>query len=158
MRLSVCMITYDQERYLGAAIESALVQQGDFELRVVIGVDVSSDRTLEVARSYERRYPDRVRVLSHSRRIGMMPNFLSTFAECADADYVALLEGDDRWTCTTKLEQQVEYMEANPGCAICCHDVSIRYEEPERVVSAPRNPQQLQWPLEGLLTEDHQVY
>jgi glycosyltransferase involved in cell wall biosynthesis len=39
------MITYNQERFVGEAIEGVLAQTGPFVLQLVIGEDCSSDQT-----------------------------------------------------------------------------------------------------------------
>jgi hypothetical protein len=66
--VSVLMTAYNRESFIGAAIESVLTQWwSDFELIVVD--DGSSDRTLEIAREYERR-DARVRVYANQRNLG----------------------------------------------------------------------------------------
>jgi hypothetical protein len=46
----------------------------------------------------------------------------------AKGRYVALLEGDDYWTNTNKLQRQVDFLDENQEHAICFHDVQIIYE------------------------------
>ena len=45
MKVSVCMITYNHEKFISQAIESVLMQKTDFEYELVIGEDYSTDRT-----------------------------------------------------------------------------------------------------------------
>ena len=67
-QVSVVMTAYNREPFIGAAIESVLGQTyEDFEL--VIVDDCSTDRTLEVARTYER-LDSRVRVVVNERNLG----------------------------------------------------------------------------------------
>ena len=42
---------------------------------------------------------------------------------------IAYLDGDDYWTSPAKLARQVEFLERNPDCANCFHDVSLIYDE-----------------------------
>ena len=44
-KLSVCMVTYNQERYIGQAVESVLAQETNFPIEIVIGEDCSTDDT-----------------------------------------------------------------------------------------------------------------
>lgn len=156
VRVGVCLITYNHERYLAQALDGVVAQEGDFELDVAVGVDVSSDATLEIARDYERRYPGTVRVLAHPARVGMMGNLMATFAACAGAEYVAVLEGDDRWTSKQKLQRQVGYLRENPGCTVCYHDVRVRYEtSPPRVESARRPGRRSTWTFEEFVLAPH---
>ena len=70
--VSVLMTSFNRERYIADAIESVLAQTfTDFELVVVD--DASSDRSVEIARAYERRDP-RVRVVVNARNLGDYPN------------------------------------------------------------------------------------
>jgi glycosyltransferase involved in cell wall biosynthesis len=59
--VSVLLTVYNRERYLAESIDSVLAQSfADFELIVVD--DCSTDRSLEIAREYERR-DKRIRVI-----------------------------------------------------------------------------------------------
>jgi len=62
--VSVCIPSYNHAAYLPAAIESALGQTYR-DLEVVIVDDGSTDDSHEIARAYERREPERVRVFTH---------------------------------------------------------------------------------------------
>jgi glycosyltransferase involved in cell wall biosynthesis len=70
--VSVLMTAYNREPFIGAAIESVLAQRfGDFELLIVD--DRSADRSVEIARTYERVDP-RVRVVVNERTLGQFGN------------------------------------------------------------------------------------
>ena len=107
-KVSVLMITYNQERYISQAIESVLSQQTDFSYEIVVGEDFSTDNTREVCREYQQRYPDKIRLLERDKNLGMAGNFLSTFKEC-NGQYLAVLEGDDYWVNPHKLQSQVDF-------------------------------------------------
>ena len=125
--VSVCCITYNHERFLAEAIDSVLMQVTDFEVEMVIGEDCSTDGTRAIAQDYERRFPGRVRVLTPSVNLGIMPNLMATIAAC-QGEYIALLEGDDYWTDPAKLQRQVDVLRANEDCALCFHDAEIFYD------------------------------
>ena len=61
--LSVCMVTYDQERYIRQTIESVLMQETEFSVELVIGEDCSTDGTRAIVRELAELHPDRIRVL-----------------------------------------------------------------------------------------------
>jgi glycosyltransferase involved in cell wall biosynthesis len=70
--VSVIVTAYNRESFIGPAIESVLAQTlEDFE--VIVVDDGSSDGTVDVARSYERRDP-RVRVIVNERNLGDYAN------------------------------------------------------------------------------------
>jgi len=124
MKLSVMIITYNHERFIAQAIESVLAQRVNFDYEIVIGDDCSTDGTRAVIMDFHRRYPDRIVPLIRDQNIGGCRNTESTLAAC-QGQYLAMLEGDDYWTCEDKLQRQVDFLDANPDYAICCHRVQL---------------------------------
>jgi hypothetical protein len=127
MKLSVAMITYNHERFIGQAIESVLAQQVNFDYEIVIGEDCSTDRTRAIVKDFSRRYPVHIVPLLRERNLGGPGNFIGTLAACR-GQYVALLEGDDYWTCTNKLQKQVDFLDSHPDWNICCCRAQVRNE------------------------------
>lgn len=115
-RVSVCMVTFEQEKYVDQALRSALAQDLE-DIEVVVGDDASSDRTIDIVREWARRDP-RVRVLPHGEILGPRANFMRTLPECRGR-YVCLLDGDDYWTDSRKLRMQADLLDAQPDCAVC---------------------------------------
>lgn len=52
-RVSVCMVTFEQEAYVDQALRSALTQDLE-DIEVVVGDDASTDRTIEIVREWAR--------------------------------------------------------------------------------------------------------
>ncbi len=116
--VSVNMITYNHEPYIRQAIEGVLMQQTDFEFELVIGEDCSQDRTREICFEYQRRFPDKIRVLWwHENVLKLGGNDRRVTAHCR-GKYIALCEGDDYWTDPFKLKKQVTLIEES-NCVGC---------------------------------------
>lgn len=128
--VTVCVATYNQERWIGDALRGALEQQTDFPFEVLVSDDASTDGTLAVCRDFERRYPGRVRVLSSERNLGMLANYEKLF-RAADGRYIALCDGDDYWTDPQKLQRQVDFMESTPGYGLCFAKARTYWTESE---------------------------
>jgi glycosyltransferase involved in cell wall biosynthesis len=124
IKVSVCCITYNHERFLAQAIESVLMQQTDFEVELVIGEDCSTDSTRAIVVDYQQRYPGRIRALLPTTNQGIMVNLFNTLNACK-GEYIALLEGDDYWTDPQKLALQVAVLEQQPECVLCIHDAEV---------------------------------
>lgn len=123
MKLSVCIITRNQQTWIAEAITSVLSQRTDFDFEVVIGDDASDDETPVRLREIAQLSPNRLRVLSHEARLGLVGNFVRTVEECR-GEYIAMLDGDDYWTDPDKLTLQTRYLDAHPSCALCFHQAA----------------------------------
>jgi len=86
------MTAYNREAFIADAIESVLAQTfTDFELIIVD--DVSSDRTVEIARQFAARDP-RIRVVVNERNLGDYPN-RNRAAELATGEFIKYHDSDD---------------------------------------------------------------
>ena len=121
-RVSVLIITWNHERYIEQAVGSALMQETPFEYEIVIGEDCSTDRTRDILHRLDVEYPGRLRLLCRNPNLGMMRNFMETYAACR-GEYVAFLEGDDYWTDSHKLERQIAELDAHLHWSLCFHRV-----------------------------------
>jgi glycosyltransferase involved in cell wall biosynthesis len=127
MKLSVAMVTYNHERFIGQAIESILGQEVNFDYEIVIGEDCSTDGTRAIVADFARRFPGRIVVLWRKRNLGAMRNAAGTYAAC-NGQYVAVLQGDDYWTSKDKLQKQVNFLDSHPEWAICCSRAQVKNE------------------------------
>ena len=127
-KVSVLCVTYNQIDFLEQTLESFLAQETDFDFEILIHDDCSTDGTLELVRSYEERYPGRVRGFYEEENTyskGGGRYFSRILAPAARGKYVANCEGDDYWLDTNKLQRQYDYMEANPDCTMCCSSALV---------------------------------
>jgi glycosyltransferase involved in cell wall biosynthesis/predicted O-methyltransferase YrrM len=151
--VSVVVLAYNQERYVGECLQGILAQQGDFRLELVIGDDASDDGTMDVIESWVNAIPPGavdVRLLSAEENLGISRNLERCLRACT-GDYVAICEGDDYWIDPHKLQAQVDFLRTHPGCALCFNDVYIYVEDSGEFL--PFEPQQ-QLPAEVLTTRD----
>lgn len=108
--VSVNMITYNHEPYIRQAIEGVLMQKTDFEFELVIGEDCSQDKTREICFEYQKKYPDKIRVLWWHENVSKLGgNGRRVRAHCR-GEFIALCEGDDYWIDPLKLQKQVDYI------------------------------------------------
>jgi len=113
--VSVIIPTHNGERYLPAAIESCLAQTyGTIEIIVVD--DGSEDGTRGLARKYRDRDG---RVFMIRKKNGGPASARNAGLEHATGEYVCFLDDDDVFE-TTKIEEQLNFMQAN-GHIITLH-------------------------------------
>lgn len=104
--ISVIIPAFNREAYVAEAIESALGQTCPPEEIVVVD-DGSTDRTAEIARSFEKR----VRCISQEN-LGCGAARNAGLKE-ARGSFIAFLDSDDVWL-ERKLEIQLAYLRAHP--------------------------------------------
>ncbi|MEW6368885.1 MAG: glycosyltransferase [Acidobacteriota bacterium] len=123
-KVSVVLTTYNHERYIAAAIESVLCQETPFRFELLVADDGSTDGTAQVVRAFHASHPDVVRPLLSPCNIGMMRNFCNAYRMCLGG-YVALLEGDDFWTSTKKLQRLSDALDQHPEWSGCFHSARV---------------------------------
>ncbi len=124
MKVSICTITYNQAAFIGEALDSFLQQQTDFEFEIVVSDDASTDGTRDILKSYQEKFPEKIRLLLQEKNIGMVANFYTAIAACK-GDYIALCEGDDYFTSSNKLQIQAAILDRHSEYAICFHKAKI---------------------------------
>lgn len=116
-KISVAIITYNQQDVLPQALDSVLMQQGDFDLEIIIGEDCSPDNTYAVCLDYQKRYPDIITVLHNSQNIGITANFFRVLQACT-GDFVADLDGDDYYCDPLAFQKQLDYFHQHPEVGV----------------------------------------
>ncbi len=119
-KVSVLMVTYNHEKYIAQAIESVLMQKTTFPFELLVGEDCSTDGTREIVKEYSRKYPEIVHAHLREHNLGSRENWLGIF-DASRGEYLALLEGDDYWTSSHKLQLQADLLDAHPDTSICGH-------------------------------------
>lgn len=155
MKVSVVILTYNQKDFIGKAIESALVQETNFDFEILVGDDCSTDGTQEVISEYQRNYPDKVKAILHPKNLGQngLFNTIETL-KLAQGEYIAHMDGDDYWISTQKLQKQVDFMEEHPGFSACFHNALITYEDGSSAHELNANDQKSVITVEDLVGED----
>lgn len=115
--VSVAMVTFQQETFVGEALRTALEQDLQ-DVEVIVGDDASRDGTMEIVREWEARHPGRVKVLPHASKLGQRANYLRTMQACSGT-YISQLDGDDFFLSASKLRRQVEFLDENDDCSGC---------------------------------------
>ena len=91
--ISVCMATYNGERYLRQQLESILSQLSPQEAEIVIADDGSTDETLQIIDSLK---DSRIRVLPAEKHLGTIYNYERAL-QAAKGDVLFLADQDDIW-------------------------------------------------------------
>ena len=126
-KVSVCLITYNHEKFISQALSGAINQITDFDYEIVVGDDCSKDATGKIVQEFEAKYPNKIKYFRHPENVGMIGNWIHTIQSCK-GEYIAILEGDDFWTDSNKLAVQVSLLEKHPEFSMCFHKVGFDVE------------------------------
>lgn len=122
--LTLICITYNHEAYIRRTLDSFLMQKTDFPFEILVHDDASTDKTADIVREYEARYPELIRGIYQKENQYSNPACQSInefiFPE-ARGKYFAHCDGDDYFTDPYKLQKQVDYLENHPECAMVVH-------------------------------------
>lgn len=120
------MTAYNREKYIDEAIESVLASSYP-NLELIVVDDCSSDRTVEVARTYEAK-DDRVKVYVNQKNLGDYPN-RNMAASLAKGEYIKYVDSDDIMFpfCLKKMvTPMIQFPEAGYGiCSVIDNNTPI---------------------------------
>lgn len=123
LKVSVCVITYNHEKYIRQCLDGIFSQETDFDFEVVVGDDMSTDGTRKILKEFQERYPNKLRLLLHEENsCGSLNYFL--VHKAARGEYIAHMDGDD-WMLPGKLQLQSDFLDKHPECSFVTHRVNI---------------------------------
>ena len=122
-KVTVIIPTYNHEDYIEQCVDSVLSQEAPFEYNVIISDDCSTDNTWNKIQKYSK-HPN---VTLHQPQQNIGPYFkrFKDLYQMAEGEYIALLDGDDMFLSTDKLQHQVEFLDSNPEYVL--HSVRYKY-------------------------------
>lgn len=121
VEVSVVCNAYNHEKYIRSALDGFVMQKTTFPFEVLVHDDASTDRTAEIIREYEKKYPDIIKpIYSKENQYSKNDDSLNRIQYGrVKGKYIAICEGDDYWTDPFKLQKQYDALERNPSIDIC---------------------------------------
>jgi len=124
--ISVCMASYNGEKYIRRQIDSILPQLGDGD-ELVISDDGSTDSTCSVVESYG---DSRISLLHHGNPCGIQGNFENAIRQ-SKGDIVFLSDQDDVWL-PNKVERVVRAFAESSAMVV--HHSAVVVDPQENVI------------------------
>jgi glycosyltransferase involved in cell wall biosynthesis len=122
MVVSITCVAFNHEYCIADALDSFLSQETDFAFEVLINDDCSTDKTVEILKAYESKYPHIVKpVYQTENQFSQGVNTMAILFPKVTGKYVAFCDGDDYWTDNEKLTIQVDELEKHPELDMCFH-------------------------------------
>jgi glycosyltransferase involved in cell wall biosynthesis len=125
--VSVICNVYNHEPYLQQALDGFVNQQTKYSYEVLIHDDASTDRSADIIRNYQNKYPDIIKPIyqkenQYSKGIKIGRTFQIPRAK---GKYIAFCEGDDYWCDNSKIEKQVFFLESHPEYSGTVHETQV---------------------------------
>lgn len=104
MKISVCIATFNGERYIKQQLESILTQL-NLSDEIIVSDDLSSDNTVSIIQSFN---DDRIKIYSNQKFENLSLNFENALQH-STGDIIFLSDQDDVWT-EKKVEKMVQLL------------------------------------------------
>lgn len=136
--ISVCMATYNGQKYIYEQLESILKQLKNND-EIIISDNESSDKTLEIIRSFNDQ---RIKILSFKKskfffsfhnkiHYAISRNFENAISQ-SSGEYIFLADQDDIWV-ANKIETMLFYLKS---CNVIMHDCVVINEAGEVIADS----------------------
>lgn len=140
IKVSVSVTTFNQEKYIEQTLDSILMQKTNFDFEILINDDASIDRSVEIIKSYQEKYPDKIKPIfqtenqyTQNKEVHYTFNYTR-----AEGKYIAYCDGDDYWTDCNKLQKQFDFLEAHPDVSACIHPGKTINEQGTKILGYRR--------------------
>ena len=105
MKISVCIATYNGEKYIKEQLTSILSQLNQ-EDEIIISDDGSKDNTIRIIKSFNDK---RIKIVQNTGKHGVVPNFENAL-KYASGDYIFFSDQDDIWA-SNKVKRCIEVLQ-----------------------------------------------
>ena len=136
--ISIMITTYNLENYIAETLDSVLTQDTGYSFEILVGDDGSKDKTMDILKEYQSRYPEIIQIFQMPREDDAVYNKVERAAanrmqlwEHAAGKYACFLDGDDYYIAGDRLQRMADILEqpANRDCIMCAHNLMMHYEK-----------------------------
>lgn len=139
LKLTCLMPLYNMGTTLSKSIESVLMQKTDFNFRLLIIDDKSTDRSLEIAKEYQTKYPDIIEIVENEKNLNLLHTSVKGY-ERIKTDYMCVLDPDDWYTVDDKFQRAIDFLETHQVFTAVITNIVIKTKEKEE----PMHPETLE--------------
>ncbi len=126
IKVSVCIVTYNHEKYIRQCLQSLIDQKTSFRFEIIVGDDASTDSTRSIIEEFVYKFPNIVKAIFQEKNTGGSENYFSVH-QSAKGQYIAHMDGDD-YALPGKLQAQADFLDNNPDCNIVWHRMYVKNE------------------------------
>lgn len=124
-KVTICVVTYNQEMLIEKCLRSIIDQKTDFEIEIIVSDDCSNDKTRMILENMAIKYSN-ISLILREENIGALENFKLVHSK-AKSQYVCHCDGDDYWL-PGKLQAQADYLDLHPNCNVLFTRTLVEYD------------------------------
>lgn len=123
MKLSILVLSYNQEMYIERTIESIAHQVFDGKnTEIVVADDCSEDNTQSIILKMSKKYHF-VKPIFNKKNLGVVENYFNAISHCSGELFMVC--GGDDYFLPEKISTQLDFMKSCPDVALCCSGKNV---------------------------------
>ncbi len=123
--ISVCMATYNGEKFIERQLNSILPQLDESD-EVIIVDDSSKDNTINLIEEMKKK-DKRIKLIQNNPNLGVLKSFNKAM-NLAQGDFIFLCDQDDYWY-EDKVEKVMSVFNEDPSVYLVSHDAQVKDNE-----------------------------
>jgi len=128
-RLNVLLVCYNNGKYIEECVNSILMQKTNFKFNVIVADDKTPDDSVDKVKKLSARSDIEFVFIECKENLGHAGNYMRGFKAC-DAEYIAVMDGDDFWTDPHRLQKHVDLLDNHPEYAMSSNNrINANYEK-----------------------------
>lgn len=117
-KVTIIITTYNLEKYIEQCLMSVLNQKTNFDYKILLADDASSDQTLQIVERICEEYPNKICIMKSNTNMGSLKNSNRAFA-LAKGQYITFLDGDDFWLTEDFLQEKIDFLDSHEDFSMC---------------------------------------
>lgn len=109
--LTILIPTFNKEEYITQTLDSIFMQNTSYAFKVIICDDCSTDKTLQVVKSYQKKYSN-IEIITSEINNKLYKNILRGYQKI-DTEYFCVLDPDDYWIVDDKIQTAIDFLNNN---------------------------------------------
>lgn len=120
--LTIIMPSYNMGEYISEALDSIFMQKTSYSYQIIVADDCSDDNTIEIVKSYQAKYPDKITLLTSETNQKLYRNVLRAYA-ITKTPYFCVLDPDDYYCSEDFLQKALDFLNNNSEYTIYMSNV-----------------------------------